>query len=138
MDGSSLDEQIDIALDRLNKVKKSFDERVIPEADYLYQLNKYNMLKKQRKILDDANKETPPSLPILSFIIVLLFLSTLFLGTFHLLIGSQVNGLMISKRATFGYSEIIIDTDKIISMSIWEAKKRYPLSYNICVKEDFF
>ena len=142
MDGSTLDEKIDKALDRLDKAKKMWEEGVIPEEDYKYEENKYNQLKEQRKILDnakdDANKEIPSPFPLLKFIIIFLFLSAIFLGNFHLLIGSKINGLMISERASFGYSEIIIDTDKIISMNPWKAKEEYPLSYNICEKEGFY
>ena len=136
MGTSSLDDKIAQQINTLKNAKALFTDGEITQDQYQYQKDILEELYNQKDLLNVEEK--PPSFILMKSIVTALFIGGLFLGSFHLLIGSKVNGLMISKRASFGYSEMIIDTDKITSLYKWEAKENYPLSYDICLKEDFY
>lgn len=50
------------------------------------------------------------------------------LGNFHVVHGSTYTGGLLVPRLSFGYSELVINTDVILNMPVISAKSQYPLS----------
>jgi predicted nucleic acid-binding Zn-ribbon protein len=66
--------------------------------------------------------------------IAILFIICLFFGSFHVITGSHV-GTMVVTKYSFGYSETFINTDRIIGMPWIAAKAQYPLSVKVLQRE---
>ena len=55
-----------------------------------------------------------------------------FLGNFHFVKGSSVIGFKLVSRSSFGFSEMVVDVDKITSMPLIAAQSRFPLGVAAC------
>lgn len=136
MDSSPLDDRIDKALKSYKRAKKMLDQGEITQDQYMYHKNRYYKLIEQKNKL--AEKE-PQSTSPLGFILFILFVGiVIFLGNFHIVFGSNINGFLLTKRSHFGYEEVIINTDKILSLPYQEAKLLYPLGSQICINKKLY
>ena len=73
----------------------------------------------------------------LALVILVVTSAVIVLGLFHFVKGSSILGFRLVSRASFGFSEIVVDVDKITSMPLFSAKSRYPLGVEACQRAGF-
>ncbi len=69
--------------------------------------------------------------------IVLVVAIIIVLGNFHLVKGASIIGFRLVSRLSFGFSEMVVDVDKITSMPLIAAQSRYPLGVKACQRAGF-
>jgi hypothetical protein len=92
----------------------------------------------RRKIMSDFTSNCPQkkqksrSQVNIAVGILLVVALVIFLGLFHIVKGSNIIGFLLIPRSSFGFSEMVVDVDKITSMPMIAAMSSYPLGVKAC------